>query len=286
MMSQQSLHLGHVSDTDPPDIEVIKAYPKAYGFLQVAMELWRLAGRTDRASAIDDVIASAVSYEPRRLERAQIEELRGLLDGLEQALAGTLTDEEYLLSEAKVEELRGRTETLDFNESYGRNAREAVQEALIYVDHLRTIADTALAAGACILFEARVMNPQVRERLGELLRRHGPASDGGGEAHPGESGSMLSYGLTQAPPLFGLPPSWARSFADAGDAPRSRSTSAIRRSSAGAGASRRMNSSRSCRTPMAMPRSSRCRRSLATTPIPMFATTRPPPCEDWPWVSD
>jgi hypothetical protein len=29
----------------------------------------------------------------------------------------------------------------------------AVQEALIYVDHLRSIADDALAAGACILFD-------------------------------------------------------------------------------------------------------------------------------------
>src|SRR5690606_13830489 len=36
-----------------------------------------------------------------------------------------------------------------------------------------------------------------------------------GHTHPGESGSTLAYGLTQAPPLFGLPPSWARSFADA-----------------------------------------------------------------------
>ncbi|HSK04451.1 MAG TPA: DUF4157 domain-containing protein, partial [Kofleriaceae bacterium] len=36
-----------------------------------------------------------------------------------------------------------------------------------------------------------------------------------GDAHPGESGSTLAYGHTQAPPLFGLPPSWARSFADA-----------------------------------------------------------------------
>lgn len=36
-----------------------------------------------------------------------------------------------------------------------------------------------------------------------------------GDTHAGESGSTLAYGLTQAPPLFGLPPSWARSFAEA-----------------------------------------------------------------------
>jgi hypothetical protein len=151
MMSRIPLHLAHVSDTDPPEVDVIDTYDKAYGFVEVAMELWRLAGRADRASAIDDVIASAVDYKPRRLEPAQIEELRALLDGLEQALVGTLTDEEHLLSAAKVEELRGHTETLDFNESYGGNARAAVQEALIYVDHLRSIANEALAAEASIL---------------------------------------------------------------------------------------------------------------------------------------
>ncbi len=116
------------------------------------MELWRLAGREDRASAIDDVITSAYYDEPPRLKQSQIEALRGLLDGLEQALVGTLTDEEHLLSEAKVEELRGHTETLDFAEWRGKEgARYAVQEALIYVDHLRSIANEALAAGASIL---------------------------------------------------------------------------------------------------------------------------------------
>ena len=156
MMSRLPLHLAHVSDTDPPQIDVVDSYPKAYGFVQVAMELWRLAGHEDRASAIQDVIASSVDYEPQRLERAQIEELRALLDGLEQALVGTLTDEAHMLSAAKVEELRGHTETLDLAETFGsirQDPRGAVQEALIYVQHLRTIADTALAAGACILFD-------------------------------------------------------------------------------------------------------------------------------------
>ena len=153
MRSRQSLHIGHVSNTDPPEVDVIESYPKAYGFLEVAMELWRLAGREDRVSAIRRVIASRVDYEPSRLERAQIEALRDLLDGIEQALAGTLTDEEHLLSAAKVEELRDHTKTLDLAEWRGEGARYAVQEALIYVDHLRTIADAALAAGACILFD-------------------------------------------------------------------------------------------------------------------------------------
>lgn len=148
------LHLAHVSDTDPPEIDVIDSYDHAYDFAEIAMELWRLVGRDDRATAISHVIASSVRYKPRRLERAQIEELRDLLGGLEQALVGTLTDEEHLLSSAKVAELRGRTDALDLSDTWGslpRDPRYAVQEALIFVDHLRTIADEALAAGACIL---------------------------------------------------------------------------------------------------------------------------------------
>ena len=156
MMSRLPLHLAYISDTDPSLVMVIDSYDKARGFVEVAIELWRLAGRDDRASAIEDVMAGSVDYDPQRLERAQIEVLRGLLDGLEQALVGTLTDEEHMLSAAKVEELRGHTETLDLADSFGslaRDPRYAVQEALIYVDHVRTIADKALAGGACILFD-------------------------------------------------------------------------------------------------------------------------------------
>jgi septum formation inhibitor-activating ATPase MinD len=154
MMSRSSLHLGIVSNTDPPEVEVLDSYSKAYGFVEVAMELWRLAGRDDRAEAIDDVIASSVRFEPQRLKRAQIQALRDLLDGLEQALIGTVTDDEHFLSAAKVEELRGHSQTLDFNESWGREARRAVREALVYVEHLRTITNRALATeGSCILFD-------------------------------------------------------------------------------------------------------------------------------------
>jgi hypothetical protein len=58
-----------------------------------------------------------------------------------------------MLSVAKVAELRGQTLILDLDESRGDLAREAVLEALVYVDHLRTIANEALAANASILFD-------------------------------------------------------------------------------------------------------------------------------------
>lgn len=155
MMSRLPLHLGHVSSLDPKDVNVIESYPKAYGFVEVAIELWRLAGRDDRASAIHNVIASSVDYNPPRLERAQIEQLRSLLGGLEAALIGPLTDQQHLLSHETVQKLRGHAQTLDLADAWGslpRDPRYAVQEALVFVEHLRTILDEALAAGASILF--------------------------------------------------------------------------------------------------------------------------------------
>ena len=44
--------------------------------------------------------------------------------------------------------------TLDFSDGWPDvDPRGAVQEALVYVHHLRNILDEALAANACILFD-------------------------------------------------------------------------------------------------------------------------------------
>jgi len=153
MMRRTPLYLARTSDDDPPQFDVFAQYDNARGFIEVAAELWQLAGNPDRAKAIDDVITSAYAFEPARLERDQIAALRDLLEGLEQALVGTLTDEHHMLSAAKVEELRGHVKTLDFDWNQRVDGRVAVQEALIYVDHLRNILDEALAANACILFD-------------------------------------------------------------------------------------------------------------------------------------
>jgi len=153
MMRRTPLHIARVSEVDPSEVEVLRTNEIAYGFLEVASELWRLAGHPARAKAIDDVITSAYELEPPRLDKPRIVALGALLNGLEQALVGTLTDDQHLLSREKVDELRETTKTLDFNESFGADAREAVQHALIYVDHLRDILDEALGKDASILFD-------------------------------------------------------------------------------------------------------------------------------------
>lgn len=154
-MMRLPLYIGRPlnDDPEPGDFEVLEEYDIAYGFFEVAQELWRLAGREDRAEAVEDVLLSSVRYKARRLDREHIVALREALEGLEDALKQTVIDEHELLSMDKVNELRGKTGVLDLDESRGELARSAVSEALFYVDHLRRIADEALAADAQILFD-------------------------------------------------------------------------------------------------------------------------------------
>jgi hypothetical protein len=152
MMRRTPLHIARVSNDDPPKIEVLDSNEIARGYLDVAMELWRLAGHEDRASAIQELIYSAQDFEPPRWMRAQITELRALLDGIEQALVGTVTDEHHLLSPEKAEEIRG-VEVLEIGAFPGADPRYAIQSALIYIFHLRNLADEALANDASILFD-------------------------------------------------------------------------------------------------------------------------------------
>jgi len=160
-MTRRPLYIGRPLNDDPgpEDFDVLEEYSKAYGFFEVAQELWRLAGREDRAEAIQEVLRSAVRYKSPRIDREHLVALREALDGLEDALVGPVIDEQHMLSMDKVNELRNRPEVLelhevmDLDESRGDLAREAVMEALIHVDNLRGIADRALAEDAQILFD-------------------------------------------------------------------------------------------------------------------------------------
>jgi hypothetical protein len=150
-MRDRPLHLARVIDGE---IDVVNTYDKAYGFVDVAMELWTLAGRADRSAAVEEAMSNAFDLEPPRLDKPRLEQLRAALSGLEDALIGTLTDAEHMLSLERVKALRGTSENLDLGEwRSDESARHAVEEALIYAEHLRSIIDEALAADACIVWD-------------------------------------------------------------------------------------------------------------------------------------
>jgi hypothetical protein len=150
-MRDRALHLARITDGA---VDVVESYDKAYGFVDVAVELWSLADRPDRSASVEAAMATAFELEPPRLDKPRLEELCAALSGLEAALVGTLTDAEHLLSRERVTDLRGKSEHLDLGAWRGdESARYAVQEALIYVDNLRNIIDEALAADACIVWD-------------------------------------------------------------------------------------------------------------------------------------
>ena len=151
-MRRTPLHIARVSD-NPMTIEVIASNEIARGYLDIAIELWRLSGHEERASAIEELVTSAHASDPPRISPVHITRLRELLRGIEEALVGSVTGEHHILSHEQLEELRGRVEAIEIDESWGADATNVVQEALVYVDHLRDIADEALAQNASILFD-------------------------------------------------------------------------------------------------------------------------------------
>ena len=153
MMRRTPLHIARVSDHTPAQVEVLRTSEIAYGFLEVAAELWRLAGDAARARAIEAVVTSAYELEPPRLDQPRIVALQRLLDDLDIALVGTVTDGAHMLSPEKVAELRGKVTTLEVHGEFGADPHYAVQSALLCVDHLRDLLDEATASHACILFD-------------------------------------------------------------------------------------------------------------------------------------
>ncbi len=151
-MRRTPLHIARVSDDDPAEVDVLRTNEIAYGFLEVASELWRLAGDATRATAIDDVVTSAYELEPPRLDEPRIVKLRSLLNDLEPALVGTLTDGEHMLSDEQVEQLRGKAKAIEVG-AFGSDPRFAVQSALVLVGNLRDILDEARDQHASILFD-------------------------------------------------------------------------------------------------------------------------------------
>lgn len=149
---RRPLHIIRVSESDPSQVEVIDTNDIAYGFFEVAKELWRLAGRVDRATAIEDEVHKAYDLDPPRLEQKQLVARMEQLGGLEDALVGSVTDANHMLSAEQVAALRGQTENLDLDESRGELVRHAVIEALIYVDRLRSILHKAIVENASISF--------------------------------------------------------------------------------------------------------------------------------------
>lgn len=106
------------------------------------------------------MLISAYELEPPQPQSTHQRALRSLLDGLEKELVGTVTDEQHMLSREQIAPLRERAKVVvDLDESWGVDARYAIQSALVYVDHLRDIVDETVAEDAILVTSCSTDNP-------------------------------------------------------------------------------------------------------------------------------
>src|SRR5687767_10190462 len=98
-------------DSEPDDQDaVVDAIERVRSAIDVAKELWQIAGRPDRAADIKRAIDDGYEPEGCLIRTPTIEELLRLTDGLEDAVrVGVPLDAEGKVSTAKLSELRHTT---------------------------------------------------------------------------------------------------------------------------------------------------------------------------------
>ena len=132
------------------DRAVVEAYEPVKSFLDVAIELWRLADDDKRASAIESLLEDVYEREQVIMTTAETNELLQLLEGLEAQLVGKVIDDKWMVQSNRLSELRARTETLNLDESRGHLAVHAVGEGLCGVLWLQKILREALERGLLV----------------------------------------------------------------------------------------------------------------------------------------
>ena len=137
-------------DSEEMDQAVVEAYEPVKSFLDVAPELWRLAGHDERATGIETLVEHVYERERRWMTAPEIEKLLGLLEGLEDALVGEVIDERWMVLPEQLPKLRYRTQSLNLDENRGDRALHAVGEGLYGVMWLQKILQEARDRGLLV----------------------------------------------------------------------------------------------------------------------------------------
>jgi hypothetical protein len=122
---------------------VVEVYQSARSHIDVAIELWRLCGREDRARETELLLERAYEDEHPLLDTGKVAQLLSHLEGLDSELKRTLVDAEWRVSPELLPELRKRSRMLDLGEERGELARSAVWEGMSRVVALQSILNEA-----------------------------------------------------------------------------------------------------------------------------------------------
>lgn len=149
---RRSIHIVRSPVVDGLDLDILESY-RVYDHFALAAELWRLAARPERASAIEELVLRAYDYDVPLLTTPDIEKMLGLFAGLDDAIYGAIANERHEIPLDQLPALRMRTKLLDISESRGNDAVFAVQEALVHVHNLQSALRSALEQDAHIVFD-------------------------------------------------------------------------------------------------------------------------------------
>ena len=146
----RSLHLvtpRPQDDADPAGRMVVKSFAHGPDQIDLAIDLWRVAGDEKRASQLQAVIDRGYARDSLELETGEISDALRLLDGLEEALQRSTVDAEWRIRPERMADVRARSKTLDLHESRGEAAVYAVDEAVSRVAALTVFMKEALDSG-------------------------------------------------------------------------------------------------------------------------------------------
>jgi hypothetical protein len=116
-------------------------------YLDVARELWRLAGNEDRAAEIEALLERAYDRDNRDLNPTEIAELDRLLGGLEEALKQTVMDSNSVVPLERLPELRLLARVIDLEDRPQHRAIDGVSEGNSQVYLLREFLRQAMDRG-------------------------------------------------------------------------------------------------------------------------------------------
>jgi hypothetical protein len=152
----RSIHLLRSEwNNNPGDLSDYVIEPLLHGptYIEVALELWRLANREERAAKIEEVLARAHERAALVLHTEEIREFYDLLDGLDDAVKASTLDDEWLVPSERLDEVRRRTSLIDLGERPQHRANEGVSEGLSQVHGLRAFLKEALDRGLYVALD-------------------------------------------------------------------------------------------------------------------------------------
>jgi hypothetical protein len=124
-------------DTDHPEKWVVEPYRNGPSHIQVAIELWRLAGRDDRAQAIEALLEIAYERDRPFWNDSEATKLLETLDDLDVELEKKVVGSDWLIPQDKLPDLRRQSTLVDLDEERGPDARAGIAEAMSRVTGLR-----------------------------------------------------------------------------------------------------------------------------------------------------